>query len=197
MVYLGHKIDSEGLRPVADKVDAIQAAPAPKNVAELKSYLGLLSYYEKFLPNLSTVLAPLYCLLRLTSKWKCSKAEQQAFQASKKLLVSSKVLVHYDPEKDLILACDASPHGVGAILSHRMPDGSERPIGFVSRTLSPAEQKYSQIEKEGLACVFGVKRFHTYLFGRHFTLLTDHKPLLGLLGEQCCPKHLRIFCGGL
>ena len=169
---------------MADKVDAIQAAPAPKNIAELKSYLGVLSYYGKFLPYLSTVLAPLYRLLRVTNKWKWSKAEQQAFQASKKLLVSSKVLVHYDPEKELILACDASPHGVGAVLSHRMPDGSERPIGFASRTLLPAEKKYSQIEKEGLACVIGVKKIHTYLFGRHFTLLMDHKPLLGLLEEH-------------
>ena len=95
----------------------------------------------------------------MTSKWKWSKAEQQAFQDSKKLLVSLKVLVHYDPEKELILACDASPHGVGAVLSYRMPDGSERPIGFASRTLAPAEQKYSQIKKQRLACVFGVKDF--------------------------------------
>ena len=99
------------------------------------------------------------------------------------LLVSLKLLVHYDPEKELILACDASPHGVGAVLSHRMPDGTKRPIGFASQTLSQAEHKYSQIEKEGLACVFGVKRFHTYPFSPHFTLLTNHKPLLGLLGE--------------
>ena len=118
VVYRGYKIDAEGLHPVADEVDAIQAAPAPKNVAELKSFLGLLSHYGKFLPNLSTILAPLYQLLRLSTKWKWGKAEQQAFQVLKELLVSSRVLVHYDPQQKLTLACDGSRYGVGAVLSH-------------------------------------------------------------------------------
>ena len=106
------------------------------------------------------------------------------FQASKQLLLSSQVLVHFDPNKELILSCDALAYGIGAVLSHKMPDGSERPIGFVSRTLSSAKKNYSQIEKEGLACVFGVKRFHSYLYGHHFSLITDHKPLLNLFNEQ-------------
>ena len=92
----------------------------------------------------------------------------------------------FDPQREVILACDASPYGIGAVLSHRMPDGTERLVGFASRTLSATEQKYSQIEKEGLACVFRVKRFHTDLYGQHFTLLTDHKPLLGLF-DECRP----------
>ena len=94
------------------------------------------------------------------------------------------MLSHFDPTKEVILACDARPYGIGVILSHKMPDGTERPVGFSSRTLSSAEKNYSQLEKEGVACVFGVKKFHTYLYGRSFTLLTDHKPLLGLFKEQ-------------
>ena len=85
---------------------------------------------------------------------------------------------------DIVLACDASSYGVGAVLAHRMPDGSEQPVGYASRTLSPAERNYSQLEREGLACVFGIKRFHAYLFGHSFELVTDHKPLLALLNQH-------------
>ena len=166
-----------------DKVHAIVDAPDPQNVQELKSYLGLLSYYGKFLSNLSSVLAPLYRLLRKDYGWRWSAVERAAFKSSKELLTSSKLLVHYDPSLDLVLACDASAYGVGAVLAHRLPDGTEQPIGYASCCLSPSEQNYSQLEKEGLSCVFGVKMFHAYLFGRSFELVTDHKPLLALLSE--------------
>ena len=184
VVYLGHVIDAQGLHPIPDKVRALQAAPQPENVAQLRSYIGLLSYYSKFLPQLATVLAPLYLLLREKEPWRWTYKQDQAFNHSKKLLLSSQVLVHFDPQLEIRLACDASAYGIGAVLSHRMPDGSEKPIGFVSRTLSATEQKYSQIEKEALACVVGVTRFRSYLWGHHFTLQTDHKPLLTLFNEH-------------
>ena len=182
--YLGYVIDAQGLHPHPDKVVAIQQAPTPLNVTQLKSYLGLLSYYGKFLPNLSTLLAPLYKLLGKDVRWEWSSEQEQAFQASKELLTSSKLLVHFNPQLPLLLACDASAYGIGAVLAHTMPDGSEQPIGYVSRTLNSAERNYSQLEKEGLSCVYGIKRFYAYLFGHPFTLITDHKPLLGLLDGQ-------------
>lgn len=184
VVFLGHRIDSTGLHPVTEKVRAIENAPPPSNVTELKAYLGLLNYYNKFLPNLATVLAPVHKLLCKDTKWKWGAEQQAAFTESKRLLQSAEVLVHYDPEKEIILSCDASPYGVGAVLSHRMPDGSERPIGFMSRTLSSAERNYSQLDKEGLAVIFGVQRFHKYIYGRKFTIVTDHKPLLSLFNEM-------------
>ena len=101
----------------------------------------------------------------------------------KSLLVSDCVHVHYDPSKEVIVACDASPYGVGAVLSHREADGQEKPIAFTSRSFAVAEKKYSQLEKEGLAIVFAVKRFHQYLFGPHFIILSDHKPLQHLFSE--------------
>ena len=184
VVYLGHRIDEHGLSPTQAKVEAVLAAPEPKNVTALKAYLGLLNYYGRFMPNLSSTLAPLYKLLNKNAHWRWSHVEKRAFQASKKLLTEAPVLVHYDPSKELILSCDASAYGLGAVLAHKFSDGSEKPIAFASRTLSPAEKGYSQLEKEGLACVFGVKKFHEYLFGRMFSLYTDHKPLLGLLDEN-------------
>ena len=181
--FLGHRIDADGLHPLDDKVRAIEAAPTPTNVTELKSYLGLLTYYGKFLPNLATKLAPLYKLLQHRVPWRWTSAQDAAFRESKKLLASSSLLVHYDLKLPLILACDASAYGIGAVLAHRMPDGSEKPIGYASRTLNKAEKNYSQLEKEGLSLVFGIKKFYPYVFGRSFELVTDHKPLLGLLGE--------------
>ena len=167
-----------------DKVKAVMDAPQPTTITELKSYLGLLNYYGKFLPNISTILAPLYTLLRKSKPWKWSDKQQSAFDKSKQLLTSSQLLVHFDPSKKLILSCDASQYGIGAVLAHRFSDGSEKPIGFVSRTLTVAEKNYSQIKREGLACVFGVKKFHSYLYGHKFELVTDHKLLITLFSEK-------------
>ncbi|XP_059420209.1 uncharacterized protein K02A2.6-like [Carassius carassius] len=182
--YLGHVVNAEGLHPVQSKVRAIEEAPSPTTVTELKAYLGLLNYYNKFLPSLATRLAPLHKLLRKDVPWAWNKEQEEAFQNSKQLLNSAKVLGHYSADKDLLLACDASPYGVGAVLSHVMEDGSEKPLGFMSRTLTPAEKRYSQLDKEGLAVIFGIKRFHKYIYGRTFKITTDHKPLISLFHEK-------------
>ena len=152
-------------------------------MSQLKSFLGLLNYYHKFLPNHSLNLAPLHRLLQNHTPWEWGSAQQKVFDDAKAALTSDKVLVHYDPNKELVLACDASPYGVGAVLSHRREDGTDQLIAFASRSLAPAEKKYSQLDKEGLAIVFGVKRFHQYLVGRHFCILSDHKPLQHLFRE--------------
>ena len=157
---------------------------------ELKSYLGLLTYYAKFLPNLATVLAPLYTLLKSDEQWKWGRQQERAFQESKKLLLSSQLLVHFDSTLEICLACDASAYGIGVVLSHRMSDGTEKPVGFASRTLTTAEKNYSQIEKEALACVYGVKKFHSYLFSHSFTLQTDHEPLQTLFNHSTLTSDL-------
>ena len=125
VVYLGQKINSQGIQPVQEKVRAITNALAPTNVSEVRSYLGMINYHQKYSPNLSTILAPLHSLLEKGKSWKWSEEHQEAFRKSKELLKSSHLLVHYDPEKELILACDASPYGLGAVLSHRMEDNTE------------------------------------------------------------------------
>jgi len=174
--YLGLVISAEGLHPANDKIRAISEAPAPSNITQLRSFLGMINYYAKFLPQLSSLLAPLKFLLQKGTKWYWKQDQEQAFIKVKQLMTSSKLLVHYDPKKELMWACDPSPYGVEAVLSHIMEDGSEKPIAFASRSLAPAEKKYSQLDKEGLAIVFGVKKFHQNLFGRAsvFSPITNH-----------------------
>ncbi len=144
--------------------------------------------FVKFLPDLSTVLALLYRLLHK------GPGEMNSRKLSK-LLTSECLLVHYDPNKELVLACDTSPYGVGAALSHRGDGGREQPIAFASRSLGTAEKIYSQLEKDGLVIVFGLKSFHQYPFGRHFTILSDHKPLQQLFKETRATPTMVAACG--
>ena len=181
--YLGHVLSADGIRPSRKNVKAIEAAPAPETVTQLKSFLGMVTYYLKFLPNLSSTLAPLYSLLQDGTPWKWGPKQAEAFTAVKKQLTSPIVLSNFDPEKDLVLLVDASPYGLGAVLAHRQSDGTDKPIAYTSRSLAPAEKRYSQLDKEALAIVFGVKKFHNYVYGRMFTLVSDHKPLQHILGE--------------
>ena len=125
-------------------------------------------------------LAPLYKLLQKKTNWQWGTEQQEAKQS----LTSDYLLVHYDPDKELVLACDALPYGIGAVLSHKMEKGDDKPIAFASRTLATAVRHYSQLDKENLAIIFGVKKFHQYLCGRHFTILSDHKSIQYLFKES-------------
>ncbi len=132
VTYLGNRIDQEGMHPVPENVEAIENAPASKNMTELRAFLALLSYYGKLMENLSTVIKPMTELLHKDWPWQWSKACQASFEEAKKLLSSSKVLTQFDPQLPILLACDASAYGVGAVISHQMSDGSEKPIAYES-----------------------------------------------------------------
>lgn len=149
--YLGHKIDAEGLHGLPGKIEAILRAPELRNIQELRLFLGLLNYYGKFLPNLSTMVHPLNALLQHSKQWKWSDKCSQAFLQAKQALSSASVLAHYDPTLPLTLAGDALAYGIGAVISHILPDGSEKPIAFASRSLSPSERNYAQLKKEALS----------------------------------------------
>ena len=182
--FCGHEIDREGLHKTQEKIEAVVNTPRPENVSQLRSFLGLVNYYNRFLPNASTVLHPLHQLLEQNSEWQWTEQCEQAFTEAKRMITSEQVLTHYDPGLPVRLACDASPTGISAVLSHVMPDGSERPVAFAYRSLTKIERKYAQIDKEALSIVWGVKRFHVYLYGRRFTLITDHKPLTAIFHPE-------------
>ena len=180
VTYLGYLIDGEGIHPTEEKVKAITEAPEPTNTTQLRAYLGLLNFYRRFLPQAASHLEPLNRLLKANTSWTWDKEQELAFQKSKELLLNSEALVHFDPKLPLVVVADSSAYGIGAVLCH-VVDEVERPICFVSRTLTSAERNYSQLEKEALALVFALRKFHYYLWGQaNFTLITDHKPLLGI-----------------
>ena len=157
--YLSYKISNKGLEKCKKTVDAIANAPAPSNVNEVRSFCGLANYYGKFVHNMASILSPLYKLLKKYVTFHWSKDCNESFLQIKKEITSNKILCHFDPCKPIILTCDASNNGIGAILSHKFPNGETRPIAFASRTLNKAEFNYSIIHKEALAIVYGTKKF--------------------------------------
>ena len=147
--YLGYTLSSKGVAK-GRKADAVRMMPPPDNVSSLRSFLGSIQFYSKFLPNLATVTDPLYRLTKKNVQWEWGAEQQAAFQSLKDLLCTDTVLAHFDPSLPVGISCDASECGLGAVLFHRYPDGSERPIGNVSKTLTDTQRRYSQIQKEAL-----------------------------------------------
>lgn len=182
--YLGFVIDNEGLHPSKSKTLAIEMAPRPNNVKELQAFLGSINFYGRFIKNLSSILNPLYKLLQKDTIWSWDDNCEKAFKKIKEILISSQVLVHFNPDLELRLTVDASKEGIGAVLSHKFQNSEEKPIAFASRTLSKAENNYSQIEKEGLAIIFGVLKFTQYLYNKKFTLVTDMRPLVTIFNPN-------------
>ena len=170
-------MDKEGIHPTDENVKAMTTAPVPVNKEQLKCWLGLINYYRHFIPNLATLVSDLNELLKEKIKWHWGSKQNRAFSKVKELLSSASVLTHFDPNLPIVVASDASPTGLGAVISHIFPDRVERPIAYASRTLSLAERNYSQIEREALGIIFAIQRFHIYLYGRDFILETDNQPL--------------------
>ena len=154
--YLGHQKDSSGVHTTTKRVEAILKALRPRDVQQLRSFLGLLHYYGKFMSNLSSLLHPLNQLLKSHSPWKWTQQCDKAFQQAKDKLVKAPVLTHYDPTKKLKLATNASAYGIGTV--------PERLIAYASRTISNTEKHYVQIDKEAIGIIFVIQKFHVYLY---------------------------------
>lgn len=158
------------------KIKAIQNFPVPKTAKDIKSFLGLLGYYRRFIQNFAKITKPFTKCLKKGEKIIHTKEFLETFQLCKKILSNDPILQYPDFNKPFILTTDASNIALGAVLSQGNI-GSDLPIAYASRTLNSAENNYSTIEKELLAIVWATKYFRPYLFGRKFTIVTDHKPL--------------------
>lgn len=181
--YLGHRVSKKGVSPSRDKVKAITEATPPHDVTSLRSFLGLLNFYSKFLPNLQGKLRPLHDLLHANVKFHWSSECNEVFAECKQAIVESPVLSFFDPTKPMTLVCDAGPYGVGAVLNN-VTNGEEKPIYMESASLSDAERNYSQLDRETLAIVFGVRKFHKFLYGHEFVVFTDCQALVSLLSNK-------------
>lgn len=172
--YLGYIIGSGGLMVDPDKVEALLQIPQPKSVTEVRRLIGVASWYRRFVPNFSTLTAPLCALLRKNQPFVWSRECETSFKALKEHLVSAPLLSCPDFERLFILQTDASDYGLGAVLS-QMDDGdNERVICYLSRSLSKSERKYSTTEKECLAVLFAIERLRPYLEAVKFRVITDH-----------------------
>ena len=173
VTFLGHRITKNGLEVDPEKIKAVQQMATPTNLGELRTFIGMVNYMAKFLPDLAAMMKPLTNLTKRNMPWNWSTAEQEVFDVIKSKLTSAPVLVFYDTNKALTLENDASDYGIGSVLKQE-----GRPIAFASRTLTDTERNYAQIEKDILAVTYGLEKFHHYTFGRKLTVVTDHKPLV-------------------
>jgi hypothetical protein len=174
--YLGHFISSQGISVDKRKIDAVYNWPTPYNVSELRSFLGLASYYRKFVKGFSALVTPLTTFLHKEQTFRWDNEQKQAFDNIKHCLTTAPVLLIPDPSKAFTVTTDASDFAVGAVLSQDQGQG-DQPVAFESRKLSPAELNYPVHEKELLAIVHALRLWKTYLEGQRFTVITDHASL--------------------
>jgi len=175
--FLGHKVTRNGIVPNPVNVEKIVNAPVPKDISEVRSFLGLSGYYRKFIRNYADIARPLCDLLKKGVPWAFQKPQLDAFHKLKKLITSPPVLAHPDLSKPFILETDASGVGIGGVLSQIGEDGKEHPIAFYSRSLNPAQRNYGTVDREGLAIYACVIHWEPYLEGNETLVRTDQQSL--------------------
>ncbi|UYV79552.1 K02A2.6-like [Cordylochernes scorpioides] len=189
ITVLGHEVSENGIRPDQEKIRAVRDFATPRSLKEVRSFLGLSSYYRRFIPNYAHVAQPLNDLLKKDSAFNWNQEEQNAFEALKSALISEPALGHFDYSSPTEIHTDASNYGIGAVLV-QIQKGKERAIAYASRTLNKAEKNYSTTERECLAIIWAINKFRPYVFGQPFTIVTDHHSL-------CWLTNLKDPCGRL
>jgi hypothetical protein len=181
--YLGHVILENGVLPDKTKTKVVEEFPTPQTVKQLISFLGLMSYYRRFIPAFSRLASPLHKLLKKDAKYEWTNEQEHAFRSLKTRLISHPILRYPDYSREFILMTDASNEGVGAVLSQG-EIGKDLPVAFASRSLNKTEKNYSTREKKLLAIVWEVRYFRLYLYGTKFTVVTDHIPLTWIMSVK-------------
>lgn len=185
--FLGHKLTEKGIHPSESKLNSIMSFRRPENEAEVRSFLGLANYLNKFMPNLATLDEPLRALLKKGSKFEWSESHQKAFENIKRAMTEAQALGFFNKCDQTSVMVDASPVGLGAILMQTDQKGESRVVSCASKSLTDTEKRYCQTEKEALAIVWSVERFQAYLYGSTFNILTDCKALEFLFTERSRP----------
>jgi len=181
--YLGHVIGQTGVKPDEKRVKAVRDYPEPRTTCELKRFLGLTGYYRRFIPNFSKIAKPLTELLKKNMPYIWDGKTETASVTPKMLLTTEPLLQYPDFIRPFVLTTDAGNDTIGAVLSQG-PVGKDLPIACASQTLNNAEKNYPTTKKELLAIVWGCKYFRQYLYGRKFTIVTDHRPLTSVFSVK-------------
>ena len=184
VTYLGHVVSAAGIQKDSRIVEKIRSFPSPRNVVEVRAFLGMVSFYRDFIPGFTELAIPLTDVVSTKKEWRWEQEQQRAFEALREAMAGPQLLAFPDWDKKFLLATDASDRAIGGVLSQEDEDGVVRPIMFLSRKLSPAESRYGTTEKEALAVVTCVSKCRHYLFGRRFLLITDHSALQYILGDK-------------
>lgn len=191
LLYLGHIVSEKGIQPDPAKIDIVQKYPQPKTVDEVKRFIAFINYYRKFVPNFAEKASPLNRLCRKNIPFEWDEHCQKSFETLKQCIISPPILQYPDfsENSEFVVQTDASNNAIGAILSNK----NLKPIAYASRSLNKAERNYPIIEKELLAIVWAVKHFRPYLYGNHFKIQTDHRPLVYLFNMKDPSSRLMKF----
>lgn len=182
--YLGHIVGNGCIKPDPGKVEAITNFPIPRTVKQVRSFLGMCGWYQRYIAGYASIAAPITDLLKKQARFTWTENAQSAFDLLKLRLTSAPVLSHPDFSKPFVVQCDASNSGVGAVLYQIDDKGDEHPISFMSHKLNGAQRNYSVTEQECLAAVLGIKKFRGYIEGMAFKVVTDHASLKWLMSQK-------------
>ncbi|XP_065073526.1 uncharacterized protein K02A2.6-like [Ochlerotatus camptorhynchus] len=185
--FFGHILTSEGVKADPDKINSILKMDPPKDVPSLLRFLGMITYLTNYLPSLASVAEPLRRLTNKDEPWAWNQEQEESHQQLKRMVTSAPVLRYFDIQKDVVIQCDSSSVGLGAVL---LQEG--HPVVYASKTLSSTERKYAQIEKETLAILFACRKFEMYIIGKPVTVQTDHQPLIRIFQKPLVEAPLRI-----